>query len=81
LQIAVYDVGVDSPSRWTDDRLDDLAGEVRVLRTEMREEFHDVRAEIRDLRREMHESHRWLMGLQLTTLLGLVAVAVQVATH
>jgi hypothetical protein len=65
---------VDAPSRWTDDRLDDLAGEVRVLRSEMREE-------IRELRREMREGHRWLMGLQLTTLLGLAAVAVQVATH
>jgi hypothetical protein len=78
---SVYDGRVDARARWTDDRLDDLAGEVRVLRGEMREDFHDVRAEIRDLRREVREGHRWLMGLQLTTLLGLVAVAVQVATH
>jgi hypothetical protein len=77
----VYDVDVDAPSRWSDDRLDDLAGEVRLLRGEMREELRDVRQETRDLRREVREGHRWLMGLQLTTLLGLVAVAVQVATH
>jgi len=65
---------VDARPRCTDDRIDDLAAEVRALRYEMRED-------IRDLRRGMREGHRWLMGLQLTTLLGLVAVAVQVATH
>jgi uncharacterized coiled-coil DUF342 family protein len=79
---------VDARSRWSDDRLDDQAGEFRSFRSEVREEFRgvreeflDVRQEIRDLRREVREGQRWLMGLQVTTLLGLVAVAVQVATH
>jgi len=83
---------VDARPRWTDDRLDDQAEELRGFRSEVREDFRSVREEIRELRRETHEdirdlgrelreSHRWLIGLQLTTLLGLVAVAVQVAIH
>jgi hypothetical protein len=35
-------------TRWTDDRMDDLAGEVRELRVEMREEFRALRAEMRE---------------------------------
>jgi len=51
--------------QWTDERLDDLKGEVGMLRTEMRDEFRAVRAEMREefravrseigsLRSEMH---------------------------
>jgi phage host-nuclease inhibitor protein Gam len=51
--------------QWTDERLDDLKGEVgmlraemrdefRAVRTEMREEFSAVRHEIGSLRSEMH---------------------------
>ena len=32
---------------WTDERLDDLSGEVRELRREMRAEFSEVRGEMR----------------------------------
>ena len=41
-------------TRWTDDRIDDLAlglrEEIRDMRLEMREGFREVRADIRDLR-------------------------------
>lgn len=51
--------------QWTDERLDDLKGEVGTLRSEMRDEFRAVRTEMRDefravreemgsLRNEMH---------------------------
>jgi uncharacterized coiled-coil DUF342 family protein len=54
------------PTRWTDERMDDLAGEVRELRVEMRYEFralrgetregfNELRAEIRDLRSDMKD--------------------------
>jgi hypothetical protein len=65
--------------------MDDLAAGVhegfRQVREDIRELRRETHEDIRDLRREVRESHRWLMGLQLTTLLGLVAVAVQVAIH
>ena len=44
-------------TRWTDDRIDDLAlglrEEIRDMRLEMREGFREVRADIRDLRGEI----------------------------
>lgn len=51
--------------QWTDERLDDLKGEVgtlraemrdefRAVRAEMKEEFRAVRAEVESLRLEMH---------------------------
>ena len=60
-------------TRWTDDRMDDVAGEFREFRAEMREEFramrtemrdgfHEVRAEIRGLRSETQEGMRDLRG-------------------
>jgi hypothetical protein len=53
-------------SAWTDERLDDFAasvtGELRLLRTEMREEFRAMRTEMheefRAMRAEMHEEFR-----------------------
>jgi hypothetical protein len=56
--------------RWTDDRIDDLAGEVRELRAEMREGFRELRDEMRDQR-------RWTLNLWATTLVGFVAVLVE----
>ena len=49
--------------RWTDDRIDDLAGEVRELRIELREEKRDLR--------------RWTINLWATTIVGFVAVLIQ----
>jgi predicted nucleic acid-binding Zn-ribbon protein len=48
--------------KWTDERLDDLKGEVATLRTEMRDEFRAVREEMRDefraVRAEMRAEFR-----------------------
>jgi len=57
-------------TRWTDDRIDDLAGEVRQLRMEMRTEFAEVRGELREMR-------RWTINLWATTVVGFVAVLIQ----
>jgi hypothetical protein len=56
--------------RWTDDRIDDLAGEVRQLRLEMRTEFAEVR-------QEMREQRRLTINLWATTVIGFVAVLIQ----
>jgi hypothetical protein len=40
-------------TRWTDDRMDDLAVEIRGLRAEMRDGFRDLRSEIGDVRGEI----------------------------
>ena len=64
-------------TRWTDDRMDDLAGEVRELRAEMRSEFREVREEIRELRVELYSSRRWTVNLWATTVVGFVAVLIQ----
>jgi hypothetical protein len=63
---------VDARPRWTDDRLDDLAGRLETFRADTRENFSEVRADIRDVRAEL----RWVVGLQVTTLLGVVALVV-----
>jgi hypothetical protein len=65
--------------RWTDDRIDDLAGEVRELRVEMREGFRELRQEMRELRSEGSLNRSWLVNLWVTTMLGFVAVLVQVS--
>jgi len=57
-------------TRWTDDRIDDLAGEVRQLRMEMRTEFAEVRGELREMR-------RWTINLWATTVVGFLAVLIQ----
>jgi hypothetical protein len=50
--------------------MDDLAGEVRQLRTEMRTEFAEVRQELR-------EQRRLTVNLWATTVIGFVAVLIQ----
>jgi hypothetical protein len=57
-------------TRWTDDWIDDLAGEVRQLRMEMRTEFAEVRQELR-------EQRRLTVNLRATTVIGFVAVLIQ----
>jgi len=75
-------------TRWTDDRMDDLAGEIRALRAETRDGFRDVREETRELRAELKEemrelrvelysTRRWTVNLWATTVIGFVAVLVQ----
>jgi hypothetical protein len=63
--------------RWTDDRIDDLAGEVRELRLEMGEGFREVREEMRELRGELYLTRRWTVNLWATTVLGFVALFIQ----
>jgi hypothetical protein len=74
-------VAVTARSRWTDERIDDLAAHVdaniSALRADMREGFRDVREDIRELR----ETQRWMLGLHVTTLLGVVAIAVETIAH
>jgi hypothetical protein len=61
-------------TRWTDERIDDLAlvvrEEIRDLRTEMREGFREVRG-------DAGMKRRLLMSMWLTTLLGFAALIVE----
>ena len=61
-------------TRWTDERIDDLAlvarEEIRDLSTEMREGFREVRGEV-------GMNRRLLMSMWLTTLLGFAALIVE----
>jgi hypothetical protein len=76
---------VSARSRWPDERIDDLAvhveGGIAELRDEMRALRSDMREEIRELRREIRENSRWQLGLHLTTLLGIAAIAIQTITR
>jgi hypothetical protein len=76
------------PTRWTDDRMDDLAGEVRDFRAETREGFRDVREEMRELRSDVREEmrefraelysiRRWTVNLWATTVVGFAALLIQ----
>jgi hypothetical protein len=58
--------------------MDDLASEARALRVEMHEEFRDVRQELRELHGELSTSRRWTVNLWATTVIGFVAVLIQV---
>jgi hypothetical protein len=75
-------------TRWTDERIDDLAFEIRALRAEMRDGFRELREEMRDgfrgLRTEVAEvrgeagfNRRLLMGMWTTTLLGFAGLIVE----
>jgi hypothetical protein len=70
-------------TRWTDERLDDLAlgvrDELRELRAEMREGFREVRADIREVRGEAAINRRWLVNLWATTMLGFVSLLVEIS--
>lgn len=64
--------------KWTDERLDDLKGEVATLRTEMRDEFRAVRSEIGSLRVEMHAGfesmHRTMVQFGSVLIAALIAL-------
>ena len=75
-------------TRWTDERLDDLALgvredvrelrlEMREFRSEMRDEFRGVRGEIAEVRGEAGMNGRLLIGLWATTLLGFAGLIVE----
>jgi hypothetical protein len=79
-------------TRWTDERLENFAlvvrEELRELRAEMREGFRETRAEIGALRGDTDASfrtvysqlgieRRWLVGMWVTTVLGFVALLVE----
>lgn len=72
-------------TRWSDERIDDLAlslrDELRELRAEMREGFRDMRADLREVHTEGGLNRRWLVNLWLTTVLGFVAVLVQISVR
>lgn len=76
-------------TRWTDERIDDLAlgvrEEIRELRAEMREGFRELRAEMRDMRADIRQlngevvvSRRWLVNMWATSVLGFVALLLEV---
>ena len=66
-------------SAWTDERLDDFAasvtGEIRLLRSEMREEFGALRAEFSALQRQIAQIG-WALAVALIGVLVALVVAV-----
>jgi uncharacterized coiled-coil DUF342 family protein len=75
-------------TRRTDERLDDLAGELREFRAESRQGFRELREQMRELRSEFQEelrqqrgelysTRRWTVNLWATTVVGFVAVLIQ----
>jgi hypothetical protein len=79
-------------TRWTDDRIDDLAlglrNEMREVRAEMREGFRELRAEMLAMRTELHGdirqlygevaiNRRRMMSMWVTTLLGFAGLIVE----
>lgn len=75
-------------TRWTDERIDDLAVgvrddirelrlEMREFRSEMRDGFRGVRDEVAEVRGEAGMHRRLLMSLWATTLLGFAGLIVE----
>ena len=69
-------------SRWTDERLDDafalLRADIAELREELRGFQRDIREDLRELRRQLYGTHRWLIGLFATFVLGFIAIVVEI---
>ena len=70
-------------SAWTDERLDDFAatvtGELRLLRTEVRDEFRAVRGEIGELRADLSAWHGQIARIgwaRVVALVGAIAAIV-----
>ena len=61
----------------------EFSDRISELRTEMRSEIRDVRNEAnerhKELRTEMREMFRWLIGIQITTLLALLGLLAKAA--
>lgn len=49
------------------------------LRTELRSEIRDVREESNERYKELRETIRWLIGIQITTLLAVVGLLARAA--
>jgi hypothetical protein len=64
-------------TRWTDERIDDLAFEIRSLSVEMRDGFRDVREDIREVRSEAGFNRRLLLSMWLTMMLGFAGLIVE----
>jgi hypothetical protein len=62
---------LDLRQRRMDDGFRHLSEEISQLRKEMRQ---DIRTEISDLRKEMITNLRWLMGIQITTVIAVMGV-------
>ena len=50
-----------------------------LLQRRMDDGFKDLRAEMRDLRNDSASNFRWIVGIQLTTLLAIVGVLAKAA--
>lgn len=70
-------------TRWSDERIDDLALGVR-------DDLRELRADLREMRAELHEgfravysevglNRRWMAGMWITMLLGFAGLIVEVA--
>lgn len=61
----------------------EFSDRISDLRSEMRSEIRDVRSESnernKELRTEMREMFRWLIGIQITTLLALLGLLAKAA--
>jgi hypothetical protein len=75
-------------TRWTDDRMDDLAlglreelrelhAELAALRSDTNAGFRDTNAGFRAVYAEIGLTRRWMAGLWFTTVLGFVALLVE----
>jgi hypothetical protein len=66
---------------WTDERLDDLKGEVGSLRAEFGELRRETGAEFRAVRGEIAGLHRLILqvggGMFVTMLIGFLGIAIQ----
>ena len=68
-------------TRWSDERIDDLAFEIRSLRVELRDGFRELREEMRDGFRESRSesglNRRLLLSMWLTMMLGFAGLIVE----
>jgi hypothetical protein len=75
-------------TRWTDERIDDLAiscrEEMREFRAEMRDGFRQLREEMREMRADVRAlygetglNRRWVVNLWATMILGFVGLLVE----
>jgi hypothetical protein len=70
---------LDELSRRVDDGFRELRSEMREQGKELRSDIRDTRTESNDRYKELRETTRWLIGIQVATLLSVVGLLAKAA--
>jgi len=59
--------------------LDGIRSDAKEFRTDMRSDMKDLRADARDLRSDSNSNFKWIVGIQVTTLIPILGILAKAA--